>query len=113
MVVAPPLSTHWAHENAEIEFATTPTKTAREAPAPLTILKREGARSALGHERRRHIGRRAVEIPAHAELHVMRSDVLERHRVDDVVGAVERLQIAGDAVAHVDEAIRQLDREAG
>ena len=45
-------------------------KTAREAPAPLINLK-IGDRSALGDERRR-IGRRAVEIPAHAEHQVMK-----------------------------------------
>src|SRR3954447_8954802 len=88
----------------------TQSKTARDDPAPLRDIKRWGERSALGDERR-HIDRRAVELPAHAELQVVRGDVLELHGAA-ASEAGEVGQGAGDALAEVDVAIREFKREA-
>src|SRR5260370_13892222 len=41
----------------------------------------------------------------------MRGKALERRRIDDVVGAVEGLEIAGQAVAHVEITICEFDGE--
>src|SRR6266566_5939204 len=60
---------------------------------------------------RRHLGRRAVELPAHAHFEIMRGKALERRRIDDVVGAVESPEIAGQAVAHIEIAICEFDGE--
>ena len=68
-----------------------------------------GGRSALGDERR-HVSRRAVELPAHAELHVMRGDVLDRERtaVHDR-DAIEGIRRAGFEIAQVHVPIGEFD----
>src|SRR3954453_15806686 len=90
------------HENMQ-------SKTAREDPAPVRSPNRSGERSALGDERRRHVSRRAAEVPTYAELHVMRSDVLDldRRRARDaiVIGA----EVAGIRVAEIHVAIGEFD----
>jgi hypothetical protein len=70
------------------------------------------AMNGIRHQRRQHdAGRRRplVEHPADAELEVVRRDVLEVHRVVDGIGAVEGHDVAGDAVAEMDVAIRELE----
>src|SRR5581483_170137 len=62
-------------------------------------------------DQRRLIDRWVVQIPAHADLQVVRGDALEGGRVDDGVDAVEGAQIAGQAVAHVEIAVSQFDGE--
>src|SRR5438445_7260296 len=69
-------------------------------------------RLTFADQRRRRVNLRAGQIPAHAELQVMRSDVLEGRRVVDVVGAVERAEVARQAIAHIEIAIGEFDREA-
>src|SRR5665213_2981419 len=72
----------------------------------------QAARSALGDQRRRRVDWRAHQIPAHAELDVLRGDVLhhEAAAVDDG-DAVEGIGRTGDAIAEVDVTIGQFDRE--
>src|SRR5262249_39750186 len=90
--------------------ASTQSKTARRHSAPSANLNLGNEiRSALGDQRRRRVDRFAVEIPANAESQILRSDVFERRRVVDVVGAVEGLQVAGYPIAHVDIAVSQFD----
>src|SRR6478609_9218623 len=104
MVAAPPFIAA-SNENTQ-------SKTARDDPAPLRSLKRWGFRSALGDERR-HVDRRAVEIPAHAELEVVRGDVpeLDRRRAGSAV--VVRAEVAGIGVAEIHVAVGEFDGEAG
>src|SRR4051794_31765683 len=46
-------------------------------------------------DQRRRVDRRAAQIPAHAELQIMRGDVLEGRRVVDGVDAIEGAEVAG------------------
>src|SRR6266403_2691987 len=57
----------------------------------------------------RHLGRRAVELPAHAHFEIVRGEALERRRIDDGVSTVRGPEIAGQAVAHVEIAIGEFD----
>src|SRR5882724_6438829 len=68
---------------AALSIVTAQNKTAREDPAPLRTIKKSKARSAFADQRRR-VDRRAAQVPTHAELEVMRSDILERRRVEAV-----------------------------
>src|SRR5437870_10054668 len=70
------------------------------------------SRLTFADQRRRCVNLRAGQIPAHAELQVMRSDVLEGRRVVEVVGTVERAEVARQAIAHIEIAIGEFDREA-
>src|SRR5215216_1811422 len=82
-------------------------------PRRSTIVKEWKSQLTFAHQRRRRINLRAGQIPAHAELQVMRGEVLESHRVESVgAAAVEGPEIAGQAVAHVEIAIGEFDGEA-
>ena len=54
-----------------------------------------------------------IEQPAHAELDVVRGDLLEVHRVVDGVQAAVGLDVAAERVAQIDVAIGELDRRVG
>src|SRR5882757_2070122 len=86
-------------------------KTARENPAPLRLVKSVG-RSALADQRRRGRRRHVAAGPAYAELDVLRGQVVELERTAAATeSAIEGVAPAGDAVAEIEIAIGQFDRE--
>src|SRR5215213_9736814 len=80
-------------------------------PRRSTIVKEWKSQLTFADQRRRRVDRRVGQIPAYAELQVMRGDILEGHRVVDGVDAIEGAEIAGQAVAHVEIAIGEFDGE--
>src|SRR5579883_2990268 len=89
-----------------------PKKTARDNPAPSTTPERRRAKSAFANERRRRRGQRTVEIPAHAELEVVRGDVVHGPRILRDRGAGEVAVGAGGRIAQVHVAVSELDGDA-
>src|SRR6058998_2103642 len=87
---------------------------AGSAPRRSATVNEWKSRLTFADQRRRRVDLRAGQIPAHAELQVMRGDVLEGHdmiltRADAILG----YEFARDAVTKIDVAIAELERYVG